>query len=106
MVDGLGGGIWDGSMLVLDLLKDWLQPRSPQADLRTPIESSMSGLASGSLDMTAAVENEGQSAYICELGAGTGLLGMAAFAINTYIDVCVTDRYSDLLFRKYCKLAK
>ena len=23
MVDGLGGGIWDGSMLIIDILKDF-----------------------------------------------------------------------------------
>lgn len=97
MVDGLGGGIWDGSMLIIDILKDWLRPRSAQAMLRTPIESSMSGLASSDFDVSASVANEDEAPYVCELGAGTGLLGMVAYAMNDNIDVCVTDRYSDLL---------
>jgi hypothetical protein len=95
MCDGLGGGTWDGSLLLMDLVQEWLAPRGAPSSSRTPYESSTSGM--GARGSSSEARSDESNPYIVELGAGTGLLGIAANAVNQSVDVCVTDRYSDLL---------
>ena len=95
MCDGLGGGLWDGTLLLSKLLEGWLRPRSAPATWQTPIESSTSGLAISIQDRSC--EGDTEPPYIVELGAGTGILGLVCHTVNGDIDVRLTDRYTDLI---------